>query len=69
MKTVRFEHRGALLVEWKHSKEGPSHFLVWTPGTARICMDAKAVLKAVKWPVKTPTGDALREWLADLKVN
>ncbi|BAQ94457.1 hypothetical protein HOQ56_gp32 [uncultured phage_MedDCM-OCT-S38-C3] len=32
-------------------------------------MDAKAVLKAVKWPVKTPTGDALREWLADLKVN
>ena len=39
MKIVRFEKPGALVVEYKRAKDGPPHFLVWTPGTARICMD------------------------------
>ena len=32
--------------------------------TARLFTDPKAILKWVKWPKSTPTGDALREWLA-----
>ena len=24
--------------------------------------DHKLILKHIKWPVKTPTGDAIREW-------
>ena len=32
--------------------------------TARPFTDPKAILKWVKWPKSTPTGDALREWLA-----
>ena len=32
--------------------------------SARPFTDAKAILKWVKWPKGTPTGDALREWLA-----
>ena len=29
--------------------------------------DPKAILKWVKWPKGTPTGDALREWLASFE--
>ena len=32
--------------------------------TARLFTDPKAILKFVKWPKSTPTGDALRAWLA-----
>ena len=32
--------------------------------TARPFTEPKAILKWVKWPKGTPTGDALREWLA-----
>ena len=32
--------------------------------SARPFTDPKAILKWVKWPKGTPTGDALREWLA-----
>ena len=32
-------------------------------------MDRKALLKHVKWPVKTPTGDELREWLNKLEAE
>ncbi len=32
--------------------------------TARPFTEPKAILKWVKWPKGTPTGDALRGWLA-----
>ena len=32
--------------------------------SARPFTDTKAILKWVKWPKGTPTGDSLREWLA-----
>ena len=32
--------------------------------TARPFTDPKEIIKWVKWPKSTPTGDALREWLA-----
>ena len=31
--------------------------------TARLFTDTKALLKFVRWPKSTPTGEALREWL------
>ena len=67
MPSATFEKPGALLVERRRHKEGPPvDFLVWLPGTSFLCPnDRKAVLKAIKWPIKTPTGDALREWLTE----
>ena len=35
--------------------------------SARLFTDHKAILKWVKWPKGTPTGDALREWLASFE--
>ena len=32
--------------------------------SARPFTDPKAILRWIKWPKGTPTGDALREWLA-----
>ena len=32
--------------------------------SSRPFTDTKAILKWVKWPKGTPTGDALRDWLA-----
>ncbi len=67
MPSATFEKPGALLVERRRHREGPPvDFLVWLPGTSFLCPnDRKAVLKAVKWPSKTPTGDALRAWLTE----
>ena len=35
--------------------------------SARPFTDSKAILKWVKWPKGTPTGDALRDWLASFE--
>ena len=35
--------------------------------SARPFTDTKAILKWVKWPKGTPTGDALREWLTSFE--
>ena len=35
--------------------------------TAKLFTDSKAILKFVKWPKGTPTGDNLREWLASFE--
>ncbi len=35
--------------------------------TARLFTEPKAILKFVKWPKGTPTGDALREWLTSFE--
>jgi hypothetical protein len=40
-----------------------SGFYVAIDGGARWMDGGSAVLKAVQWPVGTPTGDALRAWL------
>jgi len=32
--------------------------------SSRLFTDHKAILRWIKWPSKTPTGDALREWFA-----
>ena len=35
--------------------------------SARPFTDTKAILKWVKWPKGTPTGDALRDWFASFE--
>ena len=35
--------------------------------SSRLFTDHKAILRWIKWPPKTPTGDALREWLASFE--
>ena len=32
--------------------------------SSRLFTDPKAILRWIKWPKSTPTGDALREWFA-----
>ena len=54
-----------LFIERNRRREGPPVvYTVMSGNSARPFTDTKAILKWVKWPKGTPTGDALREWLA-----
>ena len=56
---------GQLWIERNRRREGPPIvYTVMVGNSARPFTDTKAILKWVKWPKGTPTGDALREWLA-----
>ena len=64
MKSERFT-AGQLFIERTKHREGPPVvYSVMSGNSARLFTDHKALLRWVKWPSKTPTGDALREWLA-----
>ena len=64
MKSERFT-AGQLWIERNRRREGPPVvYTVLSGKSARPFTDPKAILKWVKWPKGTPTGDALREWLA-----
>jgi len=64
MKVERFT-AGQLWIERNRRREGPPVvYTVMSGKTARPFTDSKAILKWVKWPKGTPTGDALRAWLA-----
>jgi hypothetical protein len=64
MRSERFT-AGQLWIERNRRREGPPVvYTVMLGRTARLFTDSKAILKFVKWPKSTPTGDALREWLA-----
>ncbi len=46
-------------------REGPPVvYAVLRGKTSKLFTDHKALLKFVKWPASTPTGQALRDWLA-----
>jgi hypothetical protein len=67
MKSERFT-AGQLWIERNRRREGPPVvYTVMCGKTARPFTDPKAILKWVKWPKGTPTGDALREWLASFE--
>ena len=67
MKSERFT-AGQLWIERNRRREGPPVvYTVLCGKTARPFTDSKAILKWVKWPKGTPTGDALREWLASFE--
>ena len=63
MKLDRFV-AGQLWIERTKQREGPPFvYTCWSGKTSRLFTDRKALLKFVKWPSKTPTGDLLRQWL------
>ena len=62
MKSERFT-ACQLWSERNRRREGsPVVYTVLCGKTARPFTDPKAILKWIKWPKGTPTGDALREW-------
>ena len=41
--------------------------MVWKPHASLYVRTRKEVLKFASWPIKTPTGDALRAWLDQME--
>ena len=67
MKTERFV-AGTLWIERTRRREGPEiSYTVLYGRSSRLFTDHKMILRHVKWPKGTPTGDALREWLASFE--
>jgi len=63
MKSERFT-AGELWIERTKQREGPPYVYTCLSGkTSRLFTDPKLLLKFVRWPKGTPTGEALREWL------
>ena len=44
-------------------------YLAWKPNVSMAFRDTKALLKFCSWPPKTPTGDALRDWIKSFVVS
>lgn len=62
-----FEAKG-LLIQRIESREGPTpKWLIWVPHRSCLVLgnNFSMVLKIAKWPPKTPTGEALRDWLVE----
>jgi|TARA_Y100000015_G_C2385890_1_gene87372 hypothetical protein len=63
MESERFS-AGQLWIERNRRREGPPIvYTVMVGKSSMLFTDHKAILKFVKWPKGTPTGDALRKWL------
>lgn len=62
MKSQRFQAPG-LLVERQFDRWNGELFIAWKPHVSQAFRERKALLRFIAWPAKTPTGDALREWL------
>ena len=67
MKPHRFEKGSDLQITYRQPREGPANFLVYRPHVSQIALTRQEVLKAARWPAKTPTGDALRQWLDEIE--
>jgi hypothetical protein len=63
-KRETFEAGGLKITTWREFNG--RCFVVWKPSVSMYCQTSKEVLQFAAWPAKTPTGDALREWLASL---
>tara|TARA_R100000005_G_C4841542_1_gene112712 strand:- start:166 stop:486 length:321 start_codon:yes stop_codon:yes gene_type:complete len=67
MKGERFV-AGQLWIERNRRREGPEiTYTILCGRSSRLFTDHKMILRHVKWPKGTPTGDALREWLASFE--
>ena len=63
MKSERFT-AGQLWIEATKHREGPPLVYVCRSGkSSMLFTEPAALLKFVRWPKSTPTGQALREWL------
>jgi len=67
MKLEHFYIKDSLWIERQQDKDGAISFIAWRPHQSRVFTDEKALLKFCKWPIKTPTGDKIREWLNEFK--
>lgn len=65
MKSERFVHSG-VWIETNRDMNG-RYFIAWKPNSSRIARDASDLLRWLQCPPKTPTGEAIREWLKQLK--
>lgn len=65
MASEKFEHPGV----WINTDRdwNGRYYVAWKPHKSAIFRDSKELLKWLKWPPKTPTGDALREWVKRLE--
>lgn len=45
------------------------YYVAWQPNKSAIFRNSKELLLWLKWPPKTPTGDALREWIQRLEAD
>lgn len=64
MKTQRFKSPG-VWVELQQRKDEPITYVAWKPCVSQGFSSATELLRWLKWPAGTPTGDALREWLKE----
>lgn len=56
----------SLRIEAQRSDSGWIYY-AWRPHTSQAFLDSRSLLRWAKWPVKTPTGEALRQWLSALE--
>ena len=69
-KTQTFHIPGALRIDrTPHQYGQPVVYVCGVPNRSWVETDPKALLRAIKWPVKTPTGDQLREWLKEVEAT
>lgn len=52
-----------LRVERRHDRWNGTSYMAWQPHVSMLFTDIKELLRFIGWPRKTPTGDALRQWL------
>ncbi len=64
MKHARFT-AGGVYIDANLDLSG-RYFTAWKPHTSAHFRDAKSLLRWLAWPAKTPTGDAIRAWLAEI---
>ncbi len=64
-RTELFSARGVRL-EWQHDRDNGWYVIAWRPHVSAICCSRRELLAFVRWPAKTPTGDAIRDWIDGL---
>ena len=52
-----------LRIERRHDRWNGVSYMAWRPHVSMLFTDPQELLTFVGWPRKTPTGEALREWL------
>ena len=59
---------GSLFIERTRMREGPPVVYICKSGfTSKSFTDTKQLLAFIRWPKSTPTGTAIREWLASFE--
>lgn len=68
MKQDTFIAKGLRITRQYDRWNGPL-YLAWKPDVSMAFRDAKELLRFCAWPIKTPTGDALRQWIKSFADN